>query len=53
MAKDKETADRKPMSLVEARKKVSEHKLMTRIEGNRGGQSVASPKQKTPGGQKG
>ena len=47
MSKDKETVDRKPMSLVEARKRVNEHKLMARIEGNRGGQAVASPKHGT------
>jgi len=53
MAKDKETVYRKPMSLVEARKRVNEHKLMARIEGNRGGQAVASLKQRTPDKPKG
>lgn len=53
MAKDKEIIDRKPMSLVEARKKVNEHKLVARIEGNRGSQVVASPKHRTPDEQKG
>lgn len=52
MAKDKEIV-RKEMSLVEARKRVNEHKLMARIEGHRGGQAVASPKKRTPDEPKG
>lgn len=53
MAKDEEIVERKPMSLVEARKRVNELKLMARMEGKRSGQAVASPRQRTPDERKG
>lgn len=41
MTRDKEV-EKKPMSLAEAHKRMSEHKSTSRIEGNRNGQAVVS-----------
>lgn len=38
MVRDKEIVERKPMSLVQARKRLDEHKVTSRIEGKKQGQ---------------
>lgn len=42
MPKSGEKAEMKPMSLVEARRRTKEHKLVARIEGKSHGQAVPS-----------
>jgi hypothetical protein len=41
MAKEKETFGKKPISLAEARKRMSEHTVSARIQGNKQGLSAA------------
>ncbi len=53
MTKDKETADKKPMSLAEARKRMNELKPTPRIEGNRHGQAVISREERKSDDRKG
>jgi hypothetical protein len=47
------TTNDKPMSLVEAHKRVKEHKLTARIEGKKQGQAVASRDKNKSGDRKG
>ena len=53
MTREKETADKKPMSLAEARKRMDEHKPVSRIHGKRQGQAVSSREDEKTGGRKG
>lgn len=41
MTAEKQTGGKKPMSLAEAHKRMSEHKATARVEGTKGGQPVA------------
>lgn len=50
MTKDWRSHEVKPLSLTEARKKISEHKPATRIEGSKQGQAVSSVKVQEPKG---
>lgn len=52
MAKDTEMLDKKPISLVEARKKIGEHKAASRIEGKKRGKSITSRQEQKPLGRK-
>lgn len=53
MTREKETADKKPMSLAEARKRMDQHKLVSRIHGKKQGQAVSSREETKTDGRKG
>jgi hypothetical protein len=46
MAKEKETYGKKPVSLAEAHKRMNEHTLSARVQGNKQGQAVAEREDK-------
>jgi len=53
MSKGQQSHESKPLSLTEARKRINEHKLATRVEGSKQGQAVTSAKVHKPADQKG
>lgn len=53
MAKEKESGEKKNMSLVEARTRIKEHALTSRIQGKRNGQPVATREHRKPEDRKG
>jgi hypothetical protein len=53
MTREKQTTDKKPMSLAEARTRMDEHKPVPRIHGKRQGQAVSSREEEKSGGRRG